>query len=709
MSEEQTTQETLTSGAGAAEKRRRGRPKGSTNKNKRLRAPCTLPAWAQVRIAIEDVAPAVDGGRHAVKTVAGDVIQVSADIWKDGHDLLKASVLFRKLKPEEWTLAEGLPAPSMDQGWQEAPLTTSPDWNDRWKGSFTAAGVGPYAFTFLAWTDVFGSWKSEITKKIEAGQDVKSEILEGAALIERTAAACRTEDRDALLALAVRLKAVKTPEERLQVIGGDDLRILMDRNDLRADARFYPKAMPVWSDRERAVFGAWYELFPRSQGTNPNRPGTFRDVALRLPRLAAMGFDVIYLPPIHPIGVTARKGRNNTERAAKGDVGSPWAIGAKAGGHMSVHPDLGTLNDFDELVRAARDNGLEIALDFAIQCSPDHPWVKQHPEWFNQRPDGSIKYAENPPKKYQDIYPINFDTPDKDGLYNELKNVLLFWIGHGVKIFRVDNPHTKAIGFWEWVIAEIQKVHPDVIFLAEAFTRPKRMALLAKSGFTQSYSYFTWRTARREIEGYARELFLSPSALFLRPNFFANTPDILHEYLQKGGRPAFLNRFLLAATLGASYGIYSGFEICENVPLRPGSEEYLDSEKYQIRRRDYDAPGNLNDFITRVNEIRHAHRSLWRTGNLVLLESTNSNVLAYAKTPPSASEGAIVIIINLDPAAAQESTITLPETLYGEPAGGSYLVTDLLSHQTYSWTGPSNYVRLDPKGSVGCHVLMIRK
>lgn len=692
-------------------KRRPGRPKGSGNKAKsaKVRAASALPAWAQVRIAIEDIEPAVDGGRYAVKTVEGDVVQVGADVWKDGHDLLKVAVLFRKLKPEEWTVPEGLPLPDLSQGWTESRLTTCPELNDRWQGSFPIEGIGPYAFTILAWTDAFGSWRSEFVKKIDAGQDVRSELLEGLQLIDKTARAAKDSDREALLDVAAKLKvAASDPASLRRIATGTEFGALMDRNDLRADARLYPRAFPLWSDRERAAFGAWYELFPRSQGSHPTKSGTLRDVAMRLPKLAAMGFDVVYLPPIHPIGMTARKGRNNAEKALPGDVGSPWAIGHKAGGHTAIHPDLGTLNDFDELVRAAEAHGIDIALDFAIQCSPDHPWVKSHPAWFNQRPDGSIKYAENPPKKYQDIYPINFDTEDRDGLYAALRDVLLFWIDRGVRIFRVDNPHTKAIGFWEWVIAEIHRKHPDVIFLAEAFTRPKRMGLLAKVGFTQSYSYFTWRNERWEIEDYARELFLSPLKNYLRPNFFANTPDILHAYLQKGGRAAFINRFLLAATLGSSYGIYSGFELCENTPVREGSEEYLDSEKYEIRKRDYEAAGNLNALIARVNEIRHAHRALRRATNLILLDSTNSNVIAYAKTPPCASEGSIVAVINLDPHHAQESTIHVPPCLYGGSEGDSYLVTDLLSNQTYRWTGPSNYVRLDPNGTFA-HVLLIQR
>lgn len=667
-----------------------------------------LPSWAQVRIVIEGVEPTVDAGRHAVKTVAGDIIQVGADIWKDGHDLLKAAVLFRKLKPEEWTVADGLPTPELIQGWKEIPLTTCADWNDRWQGRFLVEGIGPYAFTFLAWTDVFGSWCSEFSKKLDAGQESHSELLEGIQLIERTAAAAGETDRNALLEKAASLKAAHGPMNQRKIALSDELATLMERNDLRADACLYPKALPLWSDRERAIFGAWYELFPRSQGTNPKKSGTLRDAALRLPKLAALGFDVVYLPPIHPIGMTARKGKNNSEKAQPGDVGSPWAIGYKSGGHVAVHPDLGTINDFDALVRTARENGLEIALDFAIQCSPDHPWVKSNPEWFNRRPDGSIKYAENPPKKYQDIYPINFDTPDRDGLYAALRDTLLFWIEHGVHIFRVDNPHTKAIGFWEWVIAEIHRTHPEVIFLAEAFTRPKRMGLLAKVGFTQSYSYFTWRNTRQELEDYTRELFLTSLKNYLRPNFFANTPDILHAYLQEGGRPAFVNRLLLAATLGSNYGIYSGFELCENTPVRPGSEEYLDSEKYEIRKRDYDAPGNLNDLIMRVNELRHTYRALWRTGNLVHLDSTNSNVIAYAKTPPHPSEGSIVVIINLDPHNIQESTIRLPTYLYGDDENDNYLVTDLLSNQTYRWHGSSNYIRLDPNGTAA-HIFLIQK
>jgi starch synthase (maltosyl-transferring) len=456
-------------------------------------------------------------------------------------------------------------------------------------------------------------------------------------------------------------------------------------------------------DRERALFGAWYELFPRSQSMEQGKHGTFRDVERRLPDLAALGFDVVYLPPIHPIGRTHRKGRNNALVAEPGDVGSPWAIGGPEGGHDAVHPDLGSLRDFDHLVAAARERDMEIALDFALQCSPDHPWIRQHPEWFFVRPDGSLRYAENPPKKYEDIYPLNFWCAERDRLWMACRDLLLFWIGHGVKIFRVDNPHTKPFAFWEWVIEDVTRRHPDVIFLAEAFTRPKRMRALAKIGFSQSYTYFTWKNTPWEIREYANELASSEMVEYYRPNFFTNTPDILHEYLQDGGRAAFRIRLLLAATLSPSYGIYSGYELCENVPVRRGSEEYLDSEKYQIKQRDWHAEGNIRSDIALLNRIRRDNPALRKLGNLRFLHSELEQVLAYWKRAPGND---LIVVVNTDPHGMHETMIHVPVSELGIGEGQEYVVEDLLSGERYTWRGVRNYVRLDPAVRVG-HVLRV--
>jgi starch synthase (maltosyl-transferring) len=655
----------------------------------------------QVRIVIESVTPQVDGGRFAVKAVVGDRLEVGADIWKDGHELLRAAVLWRRLEP-----ALGrTPAVDLHQpGWNEVPMTTSYEANDRWLATIPLDEVGGYGFTVLAWTDVFASWREELRKKAEAGQDVASELLEGIAIVERTLERCRGKDRSELAALLSSLRSadgVRRVERALD----QHLAELMQRNDPRSDVRVHPAVLPVWADRAQARFGAWYELFVRSQGTVVGRGATFAEAEKRLPEIAAMGFDVLYLAPIHPIGRTHRKGPNNAERCSPGDPGSPWAIGADEGGHTAVHPELGTLEDFDRFQAAARRCGMELALDFAVQCSPDHPWVKEHPAWFSKRPDGTIKYAENPPKKYQDIYPINFETEDRDGLYQALLDVVLFWVERGVKILRVDNPHTKPVSFWEWLIATVHRDHPDVLFLAEAFTRPKRMKMLAKAGFTQSYTYFTWRTRRRELEEYATELFRSDVRTYFRPNFFANTPDILHEILQKGGRPAFIMRLVLAATLSPTYGIYSGFELCENRALHEGSEEYIDSEKYQHKVWDWDRAGNIKDIVTRVNRIRRQHRALQLADDLVLLESSNQEIIAYAKLTPDGKD-VLLIVVNLDPFRAQDGMVRVPADLPGTTEDRTFQVVDLLDGAAYSWRRGWNYVRLDPQ-VMPAHVLSV--
>jgi starch synthase (maltosyl-transferring) len=660
----------------------------------------------QVRIVIENITPQVDGGRFAVKAVAGDTVEVSADIWKDGHELLKAAVIWRKLDPAELRAPHVplLPDPAK-KGWREAPLRSEYAFNDRWFGQVPLDEVGPYAFSIVAWTDVFGSWCEGLRKKIAAGQDVRGELLEGVALIERVAHAARGPDRTALLETAAALRAAGDEASGAEVALSPRTAGLMGRNDPRRDLQAAAVEIPVWADRERARFGSWYEMFPRSCGSDPRRGSSFREAEKRLPDVAALGFDVLYLPPIHPIGTASRKRRNGAETAAPGDPGSPWAIGAPEGGHTAVHSELGTLADFDHFLAAARENGLEIALDFAVQCSPDHPWVREHPGWFRRRPDGTIQYAENPPKKYQDIYPLNFETSDREGLYGALLDVVLFWAARGVRIFRVDNPHTKPQSFWEWLLTEVRRRHPDALFLAEAFTRPKRLRRLAKVGFTQSYTYFTWRNTRPELEEYANELFNSDVRFFLRPNFFTNTPDILPQILQKGGRPAFVSRLVLAATLSPSYGIYSGFELCENRPLREGSEDYLDSEKYQIKVRDWDRPGHIKSLVATINRIRREHRALQLADNLCFLPSSEPHLIAYTKATPDLAD-VLVVVVNVDPHSVHEGVVTLPDALVNHRP--RYGVTDLLTGARYTWEGPTNYVRLDPQ-ALPAHMLHVAR
>ncbi len=671
----------------------------------------------QVRIVIENVTPRVDCGRYAAKASVGEKVEVTADIWKDGHELLRAAVLWRKLSPEELTFGTMPAAPDRKRpDWRESALLTDPAFNDRWHATISPQEAGPHAFTVVAWTDRFASFAAELKKKSEAGQDVSSELLEGLHIIDASIKAAHGSDRVSLIETRHAVVAAQTTSKKAELILDPELAPLMARCDPRDDLQVYPAEFPLWVDRERGRFGAWYELFPRSQGKDPSRGATLTEAEARLPEIAAMGFDVLYLPPIHPIGRSHRKGPNNAEECRPGDPGSPWAIGGSEGGHDAVHPELGTMADFEHFVAAARGLGIEIALDFAVQCSPDHPWVKQHPEWFSKRPDGTIKYAENPPKKYQDIFPINFDTEDRAGLYQALLDVVLFWAKRGVRIFRVDNPHTKPVSFWEWLITSVHRDHPDVLFLAEAFTRQKRMKLLAKLGFTQSYSYFTWRNTRRELEEYATELFLTDTADYLRPNFFANTPDILHEYLQQGGRPAFMVRLILAATLSPSYGIYSGFELCENRPLMAGSEEYLDSDKYQVKVWDWDRPGNIRELVTTVNRIRRAHPALALARNLRFLESSNPNIIAYAKTTSDLHD-VLVTVVNVDPHSVQDGTIRLVPDLFhraerGKALAGevpsSYELTDLLTESTYTWRGEWNYVRLDPTW-MPAHILHIKR
>ena len=642
------------------------------------------------RFLIEEVYPALDGGEYPVKRIVGELLNVEAGIVKDSHDLISAQICYRGPK---------------DQEWRFAPMAY--DYNsDRWSGRFLLDRVGRWLFTVEAWTDVFGSWRADLQKKLEAGQDVGLELLEGADLVNSSARRARGDARAQLRQIAVLLRdTTATATERTRAALSPELDAAMAALTNHRDTSRYHREMAVTVDRERARFAAWYEMFPRSQGTEPGKPATLADAERRLPRLAELGFNVVYLPPIHPIGKTNRKGPNNRLRAGPSDPGSPWAIGNDQGGHTAVDPDLGTLADFDHFVETAGSLGMEVALDYALQCSPDHPWAAEHPDWFFIRPDGTIKCAENPPKKYEDIYPLNFWCDDREALWRACKDILLFWIGHGVKTFRVDNPHTKPFSFWEWVIEEVQQDHPDVIFLAEAFTRPRPMKALAKLGFTQSYTYFTWRNTPSELREYFTELTQTEMAEYFRGNLFTNTPDILHEYLQKGGRPAFRARLLLAATLSPLYGIYSGFELCENTPRWPGSEEYLDSEKYAIRVRNWDSPGNINADVQALNRIRRENAALQLATNLTFHRSENDKILFYRKSMPDGSND-LLIAVNLDPHDAQATLIHVPLQALHLDSDSDFVVEDLLSGERYTWRGVRNYVRLDPSERVG-HVLRV--
>ena len=627
-------------------------------------------------VVIENVAPLVDGGRYPVKREVGMVLEVSADIFKEGHEVLRAFLKYRRAD---------------ESVWRETPMRFVD--NDRWAGAFTPSDNARYLYTIEAMADAFGSWLADLAKRVEAGQDVASELKEGVALVRAAAGRATAEDAAAFTAWVGRIE--KSPAQPAAVALAQDpaLAALMDRHLDRADATWNEREYELVVDRERARFAAWYEFFPRSGVAG--RHGTFGDAESQLERAAAMGFDVVYLPPIHPIGRAHRKGRNNALTSQPGEPGSPWAIGGAEGGHDAVLADLGTLADFDRFVARARALGLEVALDFAIQCSPDHPYVREHPEWFFHRPDGTIKYAENPPKKYQDVYPVNFYGEDPRPLWQEMRRLVEFWIGHGVTHFRVDNPHTKPVRFWEWLIREVQTAHPEVVFLAEAFTRPKMMKVLAKAGFTQSYTYFTWRNAKDELAAYLQEITQPPVTEYFRGNLWPNTPDILHEALQHGGRPAFRMRLVLAATLSSLYGIYSGYELGENAPFAPGSEEYLNSEKYELKVRDWSAAGNLGGLITRLNRIRREHRALQLYSNLRFHPSDDPNILWYSKMTPGGDD-VIFVAVNLDPFATHAGMVDVPIGELGVAPEQPYRMHELLSDVSYEWRGPRGFVELDP-------------
>jgi starch synthase (maltosyl-transferring) len=646
------------------------------------------------RAVIDAVLPCVDNGRFAVKCVAGERVAVQAHCFTDGHDVLRVQLCWRAQEQKEF---------------REVPM--KPLGNDVWEAAFSPPALGRYVYTVVAWVDPFESWRHEMTRRVDP-QDVRIAAQVGALEIAAAAARAEGSDRAALQRWATELDASGANPgadiTSLKALALDDEYAgLARRHPDRRHAVRHPVELPLVADRERARFSTWYELFPRSAG-EAGVHGTFSDVEARLPAIAEMGFDVLYFPPIHPVGREQRKGPNNALQAGPDDVGSPWAIGAAEGGHKSILPALGTAEDFRHLLARAAEHGLEIALDIAFQCAPDHPYVKAHPDWFRWRPDGTVQYAENPPKKYQDIYPFNFECEDWRGLWAELKSVFDHWIGEGVRIFRVDNPHTKAFPFWEWVIGEVKREHPETIFLAEAFTRPKVMHRLAKLGFSQSYTYFTWRNTKQELQEYFTELSSGPGIDYFRPNAWPNTPDILHEQLQTGEPAVYMSRLVLAATLAANYGIYGpAYELREHLPRGPASEEYLDSEKYQLRHWNHDDPASLAPFIARVNRIRRENPALQRDRGLRFLHVDNDQLLAYAKASPD-GENVVVTVVNLDPHNPQWGWVGLEPASVGVKDGRAFQMHDLLSGQRFTWQGDWHYVRLDPH-SVPAHIFVVRR
>lgn len=674
-----------------------------------------FPEFGRARAMIEAVTPQVDGGRFAIKRTIGEWVQVEADVFTDGHDAVRAQLRYRK---------------AGERTWREQPMAALV--NDRFGARFQVDALGRWEYSVCAWVDHFETWRRDLVKRRIAGQDLHVEYLRGAALIEE-AAQRASSDAQILIDYAHRLRAREPvmaadgqtrnsltsarsreadpgADPRYAVAEDDDLHARMQDLPPHEIVTQHPLVLSVNVDPPRARFSTWYELFPRSASPDPARHGSFRDVEARLPYVASMGFDVLYLPPIHPIGLSHRKGPNNNVTAQADDLGSPWAIGNAEGGHKSIHPPLGGIDDFRRLVDSAHQLGIALALDLAFQCSPDHPYVEQHPEWFLARPDGTIQYAENPPKKYQDIYPFHFECDDWRALWRELKSVVEFWIAEGVRVFRVDNPHTKPFDFWEWMISEIKATHPDVIFLSEAFTRPKVMHRLAKVGFTQSYTYFSWRNTKHELTTYLTELAQHPSREYFRPNLWPNTPDILPEFLQFGGRQGFMVRLVLAATLGANYGIYGpAFELMEHAPREPGSEEYLDSEKYQRRVWDLDRADSLKGFIARINRIRHDNPALQRDWNLRFHGVDNDALICYSKHVDDGSEADIVLcVVNLDPHHAQSGWLDLDLAALGLDERDPFQAHDLLSTARFLWHGQRNFVLLDPSQGPA-HLLRLRK
>lgn len=650
----------------------------------------TLPETGQCRVIIERVEPQVNSGRFPVKRTVGEQVAVEADVFTDGHERIHCVLLYRS---------------EHQSAWHKTPM--KPVGNDCWQGAFSVHDLGRYYYTVSACVDHFASWSGDLKRRSDPG-DIEIALLAGAELIDAAASRAQRSDANRLHFFGKALRSDDDWRVRFDTAFDAELAQLMSRYTDPNLATEYGRELAVVVEPVLARFGAWYEIFPRSCSTEPGCHGTFADCEARLPYIAAMGFDVLYLPPIHPIGTTKRKGPNNTLVAGEQDPGSPWAIGSEEGGHLSVHPELGTLKEFHSLIARAREHKLEIAMDIAFQCSPDHPYVKEHPEWFRHRPDGSVQFAENPPKKYEDIYPFDFESTGWQQLWAELEGVFRFWIKQGIRIFRVDNPHTKSFYFWEWTINSIKRDHPETIFLAEAFTRPKVLHYLAKLGFSQSYNYFPWRNTKYEIVHYLTQLSKGREREYLRPNLWPNTPDILTEYLQYGGRPAFMIRLALAATLGASYGIYGpAFELFENKPREPGSEEYLDSEKYQIRHWDLKQRDSLKDYIARINRIRRENPALQFDHMLQFHTVDNESLICYSKNTEDLGN-IILVLVNLDPHHTQSGWLDIPLDTFGLDADHSYQVHDLLSNARFIWNGPRNYVELDPR-IVPAHIFRLRR
>jgi len=633
------------------------------------------------RVVIENVYPEIDCGRFPIKRTVGSGVYVEADVFSDGHDEVLAFLLYRKSDEEDWK-----------------EVLMYPLFNDRWRAHFPVERMGEYLYTIKGGVDHFSTWRKDVLKKIDSGQDVSVELIIGADMLHHASKRHRDNEKNTLLEFAERLDRLSSNINTHAIVSllntKEFQRLNMSCFD-EAFTSFYEKNLRVTVDRRKANFSSWYEFFPRSNPGKGKLHGCFNDAMQFLPEIAKMGFDIVYLPPIHPIGKTNRKGKNNSLEVTLHDPGSPWAIGSSEGDHKDIDPQLGTMDDFASFVKQAADLGLEVALDLAFQCSPDHPYVKKHPEWFRWRPDGTIQYAENPPKKYQDVVPFDFECDDWRSLWEELKSIVMFWIGQGVKIFRVDNPHTKPFAFWEWFIGEIKKIYPDTIFLSEAFTRPKVMYRLAKLGFNQSYTYFTWRNTKWEITEYMKELTQTQAKEFFRPNFWPNTPDILPEYLQYGGRPAFIVRLVLAATLSSNYGIYGPpFQLCISEAV-PGREEYLNSEKYEIKHWDWDAPGNLKEIIGRINRARKENAALQETNNIFFCEADDENVISYSKVTEDLSN-AILVAANLDPFHVHEATLHIPLKTLGIEEGQSYLLEDLLGGEKFILHGEHMRLKIDP-------------
>jgi len=642
------------------------------------------------RVVIEHVTPKINGGRFPIKRVVGEPVNVEADIFADGHDRLAARLL--------WRMAG-------EKTWERSPLTLA--GNDLWQGSFIADKTGRYEFTIEGWIDCFGTWRADLEKRIAAGQDLSIEIEIGRAIVDVSCAIATGDDRRRLERY-INLLSTGDVATRVETALDPHLLDLMDRHPDRSLSTFYHHILPVSVDRIKARFSSWYETFPRSTAPEPGRHGTFRDLIGRLPYISRLGFDVLYLPPIHPIGRSFRKGKNNALVANSDDLGSPWGIGSEDGGHTGIHPALGTLDDFRELIREAGDYQIEIALDIALQCSPDHPYVTEHRNWFKERPDGRIQYAENPPKKYQDIYPLNFECEGYMELWQEIRRVFLYWAEIGVKIFRVDNPHTKPFAFWEWVIAEVKAVHPEVLFLAEAFTKPKVMHRLAKIGFTQSYTYFTWRNDKWELERYFDEIARQSTREYFIPNFWPNTPDILHEYLQTGGRAAFVTRLILAATTSGNFGIYGpAYELCLNTPKETGSEEYIDSEKYEIKHYDLDDSASIAPIVAAVNQARKTNIALQTNWDIVFHKIDNPFLIFYSRQSPD-KNNTILVAVNLDPVNTQIGWVDLNMTELGLSWNETFQVHDLLTDEKYLWRGERNYIELNPHKMPG-HIFQLKR